>query len=398
MAEDGRFSPAGRFLVLAAALVVLVWGMHAAADKVVIVLLAVFLAVISAPPLSWLGKRGVSKGVALLLVLTSVLLAGLVFSSIVAGSINNFREAVPKYRGSLEKKQSRLESWYRESREGAPDWLRDLLPKDNTDTEAGTETGTETGTEAGTEAGTGTETGTVDEDAKRTLGWSDLGIVLDLVTDTLAHIGGLLANALLIFLILVFLCLETSSFPGKIRSTLAEPDRILAGLDGFLHNLNRYMAIKTWISLATGLVAGTWCAVIGVDNPVLWGLLAFLLNYVPNIGSIMAAIPPVLLAYIQYDWPQALYVAAGFGVVNIVMGNVVEPKFMGRGLDMSTLVVFLSLVFWGWVLGPVGMLLSIPLTMTVKIALEMQEETRWLAVWMGAERTAVNDESSPNEA
>ena len=385
MTGDGRFSPAGRFLLLAAALVVLVWGMHAAADKVVIVLLAVFLAVISAPPLSWLGRRGVSKGVALLLVLTSVLVAGLMFSSIVAGSIDNFRESVGDYQKSLKKKQSRLEEWYKESSGGAPAWLRDLLLQNETEAEADTE--------AKATPGKPGREGKPEADPKKpTLGWSDLGIVLDLVTDTLSHIATLLANTFLIFLILVFLCLEAPSYPGKIRATVAEPDRILAGLDGFLHNLNRYMAIKTWISLATGVVAGTWCAVVGVDNPVLWGLLAFLLNYVPNIGSIMAAIPPVLLAYIQYDWPEALYTAVGFAVINIVMGNVVEPRFMGRGLNMSTLVVFLSLTFWGWVLGPVGMLLSIPLTMTVKIALETQEETRWLAVWMGAE--TVSEEPS----
>jgi predicted PurR-regulated permease PerM len=116
---------------------------------------------------------------------------------------------------------------------------------------------------------------------------------------------------------------------------------------------------------------------------VLWGLVAFLFNFVPNIGSIIAAVPALLLALVQLGPGPALAAGAGYLVVNIVMGNVVEPRFMGRGVGLSTLVVFLSLVFWGWVLGPVGMLLSVPLTMVVKLALEANPETRWIAVLIG---------------
>ena len=123
--------------------------------------------------------------------------------------------------------------------------------------------------------------------------------------------------------------------------------------------------------------------VLGVDFPILWGLLAFLLNYVPTIGSIIAAIPPLLLALIQISPAAAGAVGAGFVVINLIMGNAIEPRFMGKGLGLSTLVVFLSLVVWGWVLGPVGMLLSVPLTMTVKIALEANPNTQWLAHLLG---------------
>jgi predicted PurR-regulated permease PerM len=138
------------------------------------------------------------------------------------------------------------------------------------------------------------------------------------------------------------------------------------------------------VSLATGVLVAVWLVVLGLDYPLLWGLLAFLLNYVPNIGSIIAAVPAVLLAVVQLGILRALLVAAGFLVVNLVMGGAVEPRFMGRGLGLSTLVVFLSLLFWGWLLGPVGMLLSVPLTMTVKIALDSREDTRWAAVLLGA--------------
>ena len=121
-----------------------------------------------------------------------------------------------------------------------------------------------------------------------------------------------------------------------------------------------------------------------MDYPVLWGTLAFLLNYVPNIGSILAAVPAALLAFVQLGVGSALLTVLGFLVVNNVLGNLVEPKLMGKGLGLSALVVFLSLVFWGWVLVPLGMILSVPLTSLVKIALESNEETRGLAIVLGS--------------
>jgi len=124
---------------------------------------------------------------------------------------------------------------------------------------------------------------------------------------------------------------------------------------------------------------------IGVSYPFLWGVLAFLLNYIPNIGSIIAAIPPTLLALIQFGTPEAISVAVGFLFINLIAGNVIEPKFMGKGLGLSTLVVFLSLLFWGWIFGPVGMLLSVPLTITVKIAVESNENLKWMGIILGPE-------------
>jgi len=135
--------------------------------------------------------------------------------------------------------------------------------------------------------------------------------------------------------------------------------------------------------MMTGLIIAIAMWIIGVDYPVLWGVLAFMLNFVPNIGSIIAAVPAVLLAMVQLGLPSALVVAAVYVAVNVLIGNIVEPRFMGKGLGLSTLVVFVSLVFWGWVLGPVGMLLSVPLTITVKLALDSKPETQWLGHLLG---------------
>lgn len=149
-------------------------------------------------------------------------------------------------------------------------------------------------------------------------------------------------------------------------------------------NIKKYLAIKTAFSLVTGILVMSLLVILKVKYPIVWGLLAFLLNFVPAIGSIIAAIPATLLAFLQLGPSTALITALGFLVINIVIGNLIEPRLMGQRLGLSTLVVFLSLVFWGWVLGPMGMLLSVPLTMTIKIALESYKETRSFSLLLGS--------------
>jgi predicted PurR-regulated permease PerM len=216
------------------------------------------------------------------------------------------------------------------------------------------------------------------------------GAAMKLAAGMLKGLSGVLTNAFLIVLTVIFILLEASSFPAKLMSTLKDPEASFGYFRTFFTNVQRSMAIKTLVSLATGAVIAAGLTVLGVDYPLLWGVLAFLLNYVPNIGSIIAAVPAVLLALIQLGTGTALLSASGYLVVNVAMGNVVEPRVMGRGLGLSTLVVFLSLVFWGWVLGIVGMLLAVPLTMTLKIAMDSNENTRWVAVLLGTEASALD--------
>jgi predicted PurR-regulated permease PerM len=122
---------------------------------------------------------------------------------------------------------------------------------------------------------------------------------------------------------------------------------------------------------------------LDIHYAVLWGVVAFLLNFIPNIGSILAAVPAVLMAMVQYNFGTALAVAGVYLAVNVTIGSILEPRIMGKGLGLSTLVVFLSLIFWGWLLGPVGMLLSVPLTIMVKIVLNAKEDTKWIATLLG---------------
>jgi predicted PurR-regulated permease PerM len=143
--------------------------------------------------------------------------------------------------------------------------------------------------------------------------------------------------------------------------------------------------------MGTGLTAWIITSTIGLDFALLWGMLAFLLNYVPTIGSIIAAVPAVLLALVQLGVGEATATAIGYVAINVVFGVILEPRWMGYGVGISPLVVFTGLIFWGWVFGPVGMLLSVPLTMTLKLALESDNRTRWIAILLGSGRDAEHE-------
>jgi AI-2 transport protein TqsA len=196
-------------------------------------------------------------------------------------------------------------------------------------------------------------------------------------------LSSLLTNGFFVLLTVVFILAESGGFAGKIRRLPGNTEKRLMLLKKFSQGVQEYMLIKSLVSFLTGALITTSLLLLGVDYALLWGMLAFGFNFVPNIGSIIAAVPAVLLTLIQLGPISAGLVALSYLVVNIVVGNLIEPQFMGKKLGLSTLVVFLSLVFWGWVLGPVGMLLSVILTMTLKIALDNHESTRWLGTLLG---------------
>ncbi len=326
-------------LVTLAAFVIVVAGMKAAAPLLVPFLLAVFIAIIIAPPYQWLQDKGLSGGTALVAVMIFLIALLLLTGALIGTSLDDFSRALPGYQVRLREITAGLIRWMAE---------KGLVLSVDTVTQ-----------------------------------YLDPGKAMKLVSSLLSSMGNMLTNSFLILITVIFLLLEAAGLPDKWRAASRNAESTLAHFGTATRNINHYMGIKTLASLATGLVVAVWLWIIGVDYPLLWGLLAFLFNFVPNIGSILAAVPAVLLALIQLGVTQALLSAAGYAVVNVVIGNFVEPRFMGRGLGLSTLVVFLSLVFWGWVLGPVGMLLSVPLTIAIKIVLDSREDTRWMAVMLG---------------
>lgn len=190
----------------------------------------------------------------------------------------------------------------------------------------------------------------------------------------------ILSNSFMIFLMVSFMLFETQSLDAKLKAISIKSPQTLKAVETFTKNLNQYLVIKSLTSFATGAIIAFFLSIMDIKYALVWGVVAFLLNFIPTIGSIIAAVPAILISLVEYDFATAFWVAVVFLATNVVVGNFVEPRFMGKGLGLSTLVVFLSLIFWGWILGIVGMFLAVPLTMSVKMALEINEDTKWVGL------------------
>jgi len=336
------FSSASRAIIVSAALVIIIAGMKQAAPLLVPFLLSIFIAVISFPLMSWMQQSGLSKGLSLTMVLLLVVLIGIGLTVLIGTSLTDFSHTLPEYQQKISAKWVEGIQWLKDHGISVADSIKDI---------------------------------------------ANPAAAMGLISSILKGFGNVLANSFLIILTVAFILIEAAGLTGKTLAMREENDDGQSGEKDFSQifvvKLRDYMSLKTIISMMTGLVIAVALWLIGVDYPVLWGVLAFMLNFVPNIGSIIAAVPAVLLALVQLGMPSALLVAAVYVAVNVVVGNIIEPKFMGKGLGLSTLVVFVSLVFWGWVLGTVGMSLSVPLTIAVKLALDSKPETQWLGHLLG---------------
>ncbi|NLW50654.1 MAG: AI-2E family transporter [Candidatus Brocadiaceae bacterium] len=327
-------------LYILAALVVIFAGIKAAERIFVPFLLSVFIAVIVSPVMLWLRRRGVGSAVALTLMVLALVGILIALTSLVSSTMYSFGRDMPEYQRLLAQKTGLVAAWLEEKGMEAPEqFLQDQIKPQ---------------------------------------------ALLRFTGTLIGSLSGMLGNSFFILLTVVFMLLEGSAFAAKLDALPEGMRRLTDRYGDVVAGIRRYMAIKTLISASTGLLVMVMLSVLGIKYAVLWGVLAFLLNYVPNIGSFIAAVPPVLLALLLEDslW-MAVWVAVGFTAINILMANLIEPRVTGQGVGLSTLVVFLSLVFWGWLLGPVGMLLSVPLTISVKIALSSDESTRPIALLLG---------------
>ena len=329
-----------RVLVILASLVIITAGLRAASSLVVPMLLSLFLTVICASPINWLRRHGCPRMVAICMALVVLLISGMYLIMLIGRSLQDFLNMLPVYESRLNDDHLRVTRWLQK----LPGSQIDQFTVDYLNPKAG----------------------------------------LRLMSSVLGSMSSVFSNTFLILLTVVFMLYEATDLPRKLRLMSDSGSSTLASLQRITRDIRRYMWIKTLTSLLTGVLVSVWLMWLRVDYPLLWGVVAFLFNFVPNIGSFLAAAPPTLQAYVQLGTDPTLYTIGGFVVINMVVGNVLEPRIMGRGLGLSTLVVFLSLVFWGWVLGPVGMLLSIPLTMAAKITLEQNPGSRWLAVLLSS--------------
>lgn len=327
-----------------AAFIVIIAGIMSAKSLILPFLLAAFLAIICGPPLYWLRTRGVPPFISVIILVLVLVAVEMVLAGLIGSSLADFSRNLPFY-------QSRL----KEIVGGSIAWLQ----------------------------GHGLE---ITE--KIIVEQFDPGKIMGLAANTLNRLGNLLTNTFMIILTLVFILLEAAGFPYKLRAMAGNKQAPLEEYGQIIKGVNKYMLLKTVTSFLTGILVACALGLIGVDFAIMWGLVAFLLNFVPTVGSIIAAIPAVLLALVQLGLGPAAATAASYLAINVLIGNILEPKIMGTGIGLSPLVIWLTMAFWGWVLGPVGMLLSVPLTMTLKIALGTGERTRWIALLLGSNSDA----------
>lgn len=324
-----------RLLILTAAFVVIIAGLQAAQSICVPFLVALFVAMIFRPLVMGLMRRKVPRGlaVAITLLVVAAVLAALGY--VLSLSLTRVTLRMPQYQEQFQQQVTAGVDWLDARGIDATAWV-----------------------------------------SPESIG---PGPLMDLVSGTFRGVANLLTTSFLVLLMTTFLLFEAHGFEEKLRKALGDRQEVMDRYARISEEVQRYLLIKTLVSLATGVSVWLWVSVLGLDFPLLWGFLAFILNYIPNIGSILAAIPAVILAAIQLGWSWAFLLLLGYALINVVWGNLLEPQILGRRLRLSPLAVFLSLVFWGWVWGPLGMLLSVPLTMVLKIAMENSRGFRWLA-------------------
>jgi len=330
-------------LLVTAALFIVFAGIKTATNIIVPFLLSAFIAIICNPLVAKMSRYKVPKGLAVVFVILLFLFVALSIAGLVGNSLTELSQKLPEYREQLNSQFT---------------WLIDKLATFN-----------------------------IVVSSALLVEYFDPAAAMGLATKMLSGLGSVMANLFLIIITVVFMLFEASSIPKKLHFSLDDPEMRLKQIDRFLTSVNNYLAIKTLVSIGTGITVSVMLWAFDLDFPILWGVLAFLLNYIPNIGSIIAAVPAMSLAVLQLGAAEAGFIGLGYLTINTVMGNVVEPRYLGKGLGLSALVVFLSLIFWGWLLGTVGMLLSVPLTMIIKIGLESSAEGRWFAVLLSSEES-----------
>jgi predicted PurR-regulated permease PerM len=324
---------------VAAAFIIVAAGMREAAEIIVPFLAAIFIAVVTLPLTGLLVKARLPRWLAAAIVFIGVVAVTLGSATAIITAATAFASELPVYEQLLREK---IGAWVV--------WLQSKGIEITTDQ--------------------------VDD-------FLDPSQLFPFIQSVLTSMIGLVKSTFFVLLTVVFILLEAAGIPGKMKAISTHPTGDLSRWTTMLWDLQVYLGVKTCTSLSTGVIAGVGCWLLGIPYPIIFGVIAFVLNYVPALGSIIAAIPAIALALLLNGIGNAMLVALLYLLINVAIGSLLEPQIMGRRMGLSPLVVFLSLVFWGFILGPVGMFLSVPLTMIVKILLEGTEDLRWLGVLLG---------------
>ncbi|MDO4697130.1 MAG: AI-2E family transporter [Pasteurellaceae bacterium] len=332
-----------RILVTIAAIVIILAGVKLATEIVIPFLLSLFIAITCSPIIKLMTDRKVPLWLAITLLFALFIVVSFFLFGLINSTVREFTASIPSYKVLLAERMNLL-MFYAEK------WQlpisRELITNE-----------------------------------------LDPSVIMNFVSRLLLSFSGVVTNTFVLLLVVVFMLFEAPTAKHRLAMVISrnknEVDGIELQINRVLQGVIGYLGVKTTTSLLTGLSVWVLLELSGVQYSVLWATLSFLLNYIPNIGSILASIPIIVQALLLNGFSVGFGVAVGVMGINMIIGNVLEPRMMGRTLGLSTLVVFLSLLFWGWILGTVGMLLSVPLTMALKIALESSPSTVHYALLLG---------------
>ncbi len=334
-----------QFLIGFAAIIVILAGIKMSGEIIVPFLMSLFIAIICSPLIKFMTQRNVPHWLAITILFLLIVLIFFFLLGLINSSIREFTQSMPQYRALLSERLNDVMALTQKWNIPLTIQRDELLEK------------------------------------------FDPSSIMNFASRVLLNLSNVVSNAFVLILVVIFMLLEAPTAKRKVALALSNNslDRTQEELhiDRILQGVIRYLGVKTVISLLTGFCVWVLLEVAGVQYAVLWATLSFLFNYIPNIGSIIAAIPIILQALLLNGFSVGFGVTVGVIAINMVIGNILEPKMMGRTLGLSTLIVFLSLLFWGWLLGTVGMLLSVPLTMALKIALEASPNTIRYAALLG---------------
>lgn len=331
-----------KFLIGLATIVIILAGVKTASEILVPFLLATFISIICSTPLNWMVKRKIPYGLAIGILLLFIGAVLFFLVGLLGSTVQEFSQSIPQYRLLLGERVNTIIAFAQELN----------IPL------------------------------TISRDT--IMQHLDPSVIMNLVSRLLLGFSGVLTNIFVLLLVIIFMLMEAPYAKYKLAVAMSnKPEQITIEehhLDRMLSSITGYLGVKTMMGLLTALTVWLLLEIVGVQYAILWAALCFLFNYIPNIGSIIAAVPIIVQAFLLNGFVAGLEVSIGVLVINMVIASFLEPRIMGKTLGLSTLVVFLSLLFWGWMLGTVGMLLSVPLTMAIKIMLESSPSTLKYAI------------------
>lgn len=344
-----------RLLLAAACLVVVIAGMREAASVFVPVILAFFFAVLSYPVMHWLTARGIPRFVSMLITLLMVI--GVVVLIVMGGTtlLAEFQKDMPAYLVRLKASLEDTAKWLEERGvQGATDSISQFFDW----------------------------SAIISYAAKQDV----MQNIASFMGSTVGTVASFFSTFVLVLVLLVFILMEARGTMTRFMAVQLAGGPDFEKLIQSASDIQKYLGIKTALSALTGLLAYGWCLMMDLPYAPLWGIVAFVFNYVPVVGSIVAAVPPALVALGAGGLGEAVGVVIGYLAINLSIGNFLEPTLMGRRFGVSSLVIVLSVIFWGWLWGIVGMFLAVPLTMLMKMMLDNSEEFRWISVAMAKKR------------